>query len=149
MQHLIDSLQCKVPLLIILSTLFLTELLYLLGMPLIFDFYDSFKVLLNIIIVCQLMFLLLMRNQIAKLSSEICKLSLNRKYSSEEFRQHVRTTTQDELARLITTEAFQSLQQRPIRHSPRHESLEEEDTSSDEEDYPRTSHQLATKKKLF
>ena len=100
MQHLIDNLQCKVPLLIVLATLFLTELVYLLGLPLIFDFYESFKVLLDAVIICQLMFLLLMRNQLRKLEMQISILQLTNKLSPQEFAEQIRRTTQEELAKL-------------------------------------------------
>jgi len=125
MQHLIDNLQCKVPLLIVLVTLFLTELLYLLGLPLIFDFYESFKVLLDAIIVCQLMFLLLMRNQLRKLKMQTSILQLTNKLTSEQFKLHVRQTTQKELNKLIQTERFQNFQPQPPRISPKPESLTE------------------------
>lgn len=67
MQHLIDNLQCKVPLLIVLATIFITELLYICGIPLFFDFAKSFDVLLTAIIVCQAMFLILMKNETKRL----------------------------------------------------------------------------------
>ena len=62
MEHLIDNLQCKIPLLIVMATLLITELLYLLGMPLQIDFKRCVIVLLDAIIICQFMFLIIMCN---------------------------------------------------------------------------------------
>lgn len=149
MQHLIDNLQCKVPLLIVLVTLFLTELLYLLGLPLIFDFYSSFKVLLDLVIVCQIMFLIIMRNQLRKLQLQSSVLRLTNKMTPEQFIMHTRQTTEQELAKLTQTEEFRQFQQRPYMTSPKLESLTEDDSISEDDSYPLTSHQLATKKKLF
>jgi hypothetical protein len=68
-----------------LGTLFMTELLYVFGMPLIFDLYESFKVLLDAVIICQFMFLVLMRNQIKKMDMQAFNLRLNKKMTNEEF----------------------------------------------------------------
>jgi hypothetical protein len=55
------------------------------GMPLIFDLYESFKVLLDAVIICQFMFLVLMRNQIKKMDMQAFNLRLNKKMTNEEF----------------------------------------------------------------
>jgi hypothetical protein len=59
--------------------------LYVFGMPLIFDLYESFKVLLDAVIICQFMFLVLMRNQIKKMDMQAFNLRLNKKMTNEEF----------------------------------------------------------------
>ena len=111
MQHLIDNLQYKVPFLIVLATLFLTELFYLLGLPLIFDLYEGLKVMLNVVITCQVIFLLLIRNQLRKLEMHTTILQFTNKFTVEEFKEHTRITTEEELAKLLRTEKFQALQQ--------------------------------------
>lgn len=66
--------------------------------------------LLDVVIVCQLMFLLLMRNQLLKLKMQSDILQLNHKYTPMEFAEHVRKTTDEELDKLTQTEQFKNLQ---------------------------------------
>lgn len=93
MQHLIDNLQYRVPLLIVLITLTTTEILYVMGMPIHFDLWRCFQVLLDAIIVCQLIFLLIIRNEIRRLGLMSRNLNLNNKMSIEEFEEHKKQVT--------------------------------------------------------